>query len=342
MTSDLRSKAQHAASADAHRCITYIIGELRDAEDKVARQEDIGNNDAADCISEFLACDLPVRLVANLGALEFEVRKDVGCLISTTLRLAPLLNVDQHVFDYVQGHPQFFAMLVEGYTDADLAVHCGNLLRSCARHRPLVECLFKEPALVSRLLDFTRHECFDISSDALSILHDFSMTHKTPSAMYLQSNFKDFFSAYHDMLQSATYVTQRQALKLLGDILLDRSFQEVMMQYVANADFLKIHMLLLLADSKSIQIEAFHVFKIFVANPNKTENVQRILCKNKEKLIRKVEALPAAGHEEKQLNHDKANVSAKLNALPSFYSVAPRACRGGVMPTSPQRGIVCL
>ena len=32
-------------------------------------------------------------------------------------------------------------------------------------------------------------------------------------------------------------------------------------------------------------LEAFHVFKIFVANPRKSEKVERLLIKNKDKLI---------------------------------------------------------
>ena len=38
--------------------------------------------------------------------------------------------------------------------------------------------------------------------------------------------------------------------------------------------------------SKNIQFEAFHVFKVFVANPNKTAPVKDILVKNKDKLVK--------------------------------------------------------
>lgn len=38
--------------------------------------------------------------------------------------------------------------------------------------------------------------------------------------------------------------------------------------------------------SRNIQFEAFHVFKVFVANPNKTKPVLDILQKNQEKLLK--------------------------------------------------------
>jgi len=58
-----------------------------------------------------------------------------------------------------------------------------------------------------------------------------------------------------------------------------------MMRYIGEKANLKVLMMLLRDTSKSIQIEAFHVFKVFVANPNKTDEVVEILHANKDKLI---------------------------------------------------------
>lgn len=43
---------------------------------------------------------------------------------------------------------------------------------------------------------------------------------------------------------------------------------------------------LLLDKSKNIQFEAFHVFKVFVANPNKSQPIKDILTMNKDKMVR--------------------------------------------------------
>tara|TARA_R110002050_G_scaffold32335_1_gene83299 strand:+ start:205 stop:447 length:243 start_codon:yes stop_codon:yes gene_type:complete len=58
-----------------------------------------------------------------------------------------------------------------------------------------------------------------------------------------------------------------------------------MTKYISDAENLKLMMRMLKDKSKSIQFEAFHVFKVFVANPNKAEPILTILIKNKEKLI---------------------------------------------------------
>lgn len=40
------------------------------------------------------------------------------------------------------------------------------------------------------------------------------------------------FSKYNSLLMSENYVTRRQSLKLLGEILLDRSNFDIMMKYI--------------------------------------------------------------------------------------------------------------
>lgn len=72
---------------------------------------------------------------------------------------------------------------------------------------------------------------------------------------------------------------------MLGEILLDRSNFAVMTRYISNADNLKLMMNLLRDKSRNIQFEAFHVFKVFVANPHKTRPIVDILVKNQDKLV---------------------------------------------------------
>ena len=58
-----------------------------------------------------------------------------------------------------------------------------------------------------------------------------------------------------------------------------------MTKYISDVNNLKLMMMLLRDKSKSIQFESFHVFKVFVANPNKPQGILDILVKNKDRLI---------------------------------------------------------
>ena len=71
-----------------------------------------------------------------------------------------------------------------------------------------------------------------------------------------------FFSSFTTLILSNNHVTKRQTLKLLGEILLDQAYFNVMTRYIANEANLKIIMNLLRDNRNNIQFEAFHVFKV--------------------------------------------------------------------------------
>merc|ERR1711879_60757 len=102
------------------------------------------------------------------------------------------------------------------------------------------------------------------------------------------------FNHYQQLLHSDNYVTRRQSLKLLGELLLDRHNFSVMTKYISNPDNLKLMMNMLKEKSRNIQFEAFHVFKVFVANPNKP------------KLVDFLSKFHADRTEDEQFNDEKA------------------------------------
>lgn len=85
---------------------------------------------------------------------------------------------------------------------------------------------------------------------------------------FLTANFDTFFGEYNKLLKSGTYVTQRQSLKLLGELLLNPLNVAIMLKYIADPSNLMMMMDLLRDDHKSIQYEAFHVFKVRLKSPS--------------------------------------------------------------------------
>lgn len=80
-----------------------------------------------------------------------------------------------------------------------------------------------------------------------------------------------------------------------------------MVWYVSSKDNLRIVMNLLRESSKSIQMEAFHVFKLFVANQNKPPEIVNILTANSSKLLRLFANLKP-NKEDEEFELDKAQV----------------------------------
>ncbi|KAF5949472.1 hypothetical protein HYC85_011465 [Camellia sinensis] len=125
-----------------------------------------------------------------------------------------------------------------------------------------------------------------------------------------------FFAEFNSkLLESSNYITRRQAVKLLGDILLDRSNSAAMMRYVNSKDNLRILMNLLRESSKNIQIDAFHVFKLFAANQNKAPDIVNVLIANRSKLLRFFSGFKIDKGEDEQFEADKAQVVKVISEL---------------------------
>ncbi|KAJ9505535.1 hypothetical protein QJQ45_028044 [Haematococcus lacustris] len=150
-----------------------------------------------------------------------------------------------------------------------------------------------------------------------------------------------FFPAYNKLLQSGNYVTRRQSLKagsdqphhaceipttamtqcpwghgcLLGELLLDRSNVKVMVRFVSEPQYLMQLMRMIKDQSRSIQFEAFHVFKVFVANPNKPQPIIDILTGNKEKLLKYLEEFHTDKDDDEQFKEEKAVIIKEISML---------------------------
>ena len=122
-------------------------------------------------------------------------------------------------------------------------------------------------------------------------LKDVLRRHKASVCTHLAAHYSVFFNLYEMLLHSPNYVTRRQSLKvpitppsrclsagsvwsvaslivfflccqLLGEITLDRCNVSIMMRFISDAHNLRLVMTLLKDPSKTIQFEAFHVFKV--------------------------------------------------------------------------------
>ena len=166
---------------------------------------------------------------------------------------------------------------------------CGSMLRECVRYPLVTKRVLQSPQFLRFFTQYLRDASFDIMSDAFTTFRDLLSLHKSIVAEYLENNYDQFMDNFNELMryvpETEKYITRRQAVKLLGEILLDRANFRVMMRYIASRENLILMMVLLRDKSEAIQFEAFHVFKVFVANPQKPRSVESILCRNRDKLI---------------------------------------------------------
>lgn len=114
--------------------------------------------------------------------------------------------------------------------------------------------------------------------------------------------------------QERNFFTRRQSLKLLAEILLDRVNFAVMMRFISSKSNLKTMMMLLIDKSANIQYEAFHVFKVFVANPRKPPEIVAALVRNKDRLVGYLQTFHA-DKQDQQFVDEKALIIDTLTKL---------------------------
>jgi len=139
--------------------------------------------------------------------------------------------------------------------------------------------------VIFQVMDYCDRSNFDIMSDAFTSLKLLITRHKSVVAKWLKENYDPFFERLNSMICSENYVTRRQSLKLLSDILFERKNIDTMKKYIQERENLILIMIMLKDRSRLNQYEAFHVFKIFVANPNQSYSVRLVLWNNIYRLI---------------------------------------------------------
>jgi calcium binding protein 39 len=227
--------------------------------------------------------DLFQPLLLILAHLNFEHRKLVAILFNHFYRHHEVFR------DHVLTKTILLDFLVSGYSPGQRAI-CINC------HHILYECIKKDKRLVAwllqskHLLAFFQQHCvsddFEVQSKAFTIFAALFKLYTKTSATHVKNNHEAYFDLYNTVLKQGNYVVQVQFLKLLGDLLVERKWRKVMVLYVNRKENLMVIMKMLKHKSVNIQVEAFHVFKIFVANPEKDDRVEHVFSSNIKKLIK--------------------------------------------------------
>ena len=144
--------------------------------------------------------------------------------------------------NYVLANFDLVQRIVEGYESESAALHCGSMLRECIRHNILVQSILNSPFIWKIFNSYVHLPNFEVASDAFNSLRELLVTprNKSIASTFLETRFDEVFTHYEQLLQVGNYVTRRRALKLLGEVLLDRSNFRVMMKFISSKEYLKV------------------------------------------------------------------------------------------------------
>lgn len=232
--------------------------------------------------------NLPLRLIEILGRVCFESRKRIVQIFSILIQQGDSEMAEVMEFYFTRNAKSLIGLLTFSFQCDGIALHCGDMLRKCFKHQFLVaQCLSADFSFFNRFFGvYLQSETFDSVSDAFLTVRTLFSSHKNLVALFLETYGKRFAQLFNDkLLCSKQYLTQRNSLELLHDILFQRQNYRFMIEYVNSKANLVLIMQKMVDTSHAIRFNALHIFKIFVANPNKTEEVSRILALNRDRLV---------------------------------------------------------
>ncbi|KAL6657090.1 hypothetical protein ACP70R_004870 [Stipagrostis hirtigluma subsp. patula] len=250
--------------------------------------------------------------VENLPSLGWEGRKDLVHCWCILLRQ----KVDESYccVQYIENHFDLLDFLVVCYKNLEVALNCGNMLRECIKYPTLAKYIL-ESSSFELFFQYVELPNFDIASDALNTFKDLLTKHEDAVSEFLSSHYEQFFGLYTRLLSSTNYVTRRQSVKFLSEFLLEAPNAQIMKRYILEVRYLNIMIGLLKDSSKNIRICAFHIFKVFVANPNKPRDIIQVLVDNHRELLKLLHNLPTSKGEDEQLDEERDLIIKEIEKL---------------------------
>ncbi|RCV46330.1 hypothetical protein SETIT_9G523000v2 [Setaria italica] len=257
--------------------------------------------------------DIFRHIIIFLPHLDLETQKDVTQVIANLQRQ----RVDSRLVasEYLEANSDLLDILMSRYNNVDIAIHYSTLLRDCIRHQVAARYVLESKHFRS-FFDYIQFPDFNVQSDVFKTFKELITRHKSTVADFFSKNYDWFFAEFNSklILPASNYIIRRQAIQLLRDILLERSNAAVMVRYVSSKENLMILMNLLRDQSKAIQVEAFHVFKLFVLNKEKPPEISAILHTNRNKLLRFLKDF-TVDKEDKKFEADKGRVISDILTL---------------------------
>ncbi|CAL9737916.1 hypothetical protein MOSE0_M11232 [Monosporozyma servazzii] len=271
--------------------------------------------------------DLFYEILHHFSDLEFEARKEVVLIFSICLNYSK--DNKFVTVDFLVSKPRtitymlrFMETTLQDRTlPQDVFLLVGTMVIECIKYEQLNRLILKDTQLW-KFFQFATINNFEISTESLQILNSALSDHpKLVSREFFcsETNVTKFIQNINKLIAHGSYVTKRQSTKLLASLILRRANNQLMQSYINSPDNLKLIMTVMTDKSKNLQLEAFNVFKVMVANPRKTKPVFDILTKNRDKLLMYFEKF-GADISDRSFQDEREFIIQQIDSLPRLMS----------------------
>lgn len=258
-------------------------------------------------------------LIIHLYNLSFDSRKDVSILFSNLLR-RKIGNKSPTVDYLINTKPEILILLIKGHENHETGLICGSIIRDCIKFE-IINSFILSNRVFWNYFSYVQNEIFEIATDAFTTLHDLLSLHKKLVSEFLTNNYDQFSIHINKLIQLKNYVVKRQSVRLLSELVLNRSNQYFLNRYFDDTVNLKMIMLLLSDKLKNLQIEGFHIFKFFIAKPKKSQKILDVLIKNKVNFLEFLDKFDISSLKDPTLVDEKDYIFNEIKKLPDIERI---------------------
>ena len=267
---------------------------------------------------EVYSTDVIIPLLRNVMYLDFDARKDVTSFVAFILKRQPTVDYLQHRSTVL------FPILMKQAGTPEIHRTACQVIREFARHEALCSQLMNQQCFWLFFGHIDDVE-FEVATDNFSTLQEILRNYPELTARFLNRNTDYFMKCVNGLILSDGYVAKRQALRLLFHLIRQQRNHKFLLAYVDSLESLKLIMDQLRCKSKNICFDAFQIFKIFVANPNKQQAILNVLIRNKRQLVEVLQSphTLADRHENIQYQKEREYVKRKILSFPDIDTSNP-------------------
>lgn len=259
------------------------------------------------------------KLLQNVKSLGLEPQKMLSGIISFWLRDKDL---NQAAVTYFEQRPDLIKIVMLEYVgNEDHFLVWGVTIREALVYPPLLKiCLDLKENLLLRVVDCLACKqagyleeplqtletvmmgAVNVKSKNRSVLSDdMRRSHRKLIEKWLASNYEEFFGKLNARIEPAdaksrqasgsaspgtNFVVVPRVLNLLHEMFMNKTNHKVTLKYIDDRNnLIRVMRHLRAGQNKDIQVRAFNVFKIFVANPDKSKEITDLLSRNRTKIL---------------------------------------------------------
>ena len=245
-------------------------------------------------VAFLLAHDVPLQLLQSMASVDSGTARQVSSIVCTLFQ-GGYSDLSKAVTEYMKLRAkELFGLLKRLYEKEEFVAVVGPVLRVCLRRKErffVRKSLRRETGLIESVIKrLIASKSGEVAEDGyrtlLALLLPASSDERIPA--FLVEDYARLRDLWNSVLANGSRQSKKFVLYLIGKLLFERDNYEFRCKYVSDESNFEAFWSLFASGCPCFEINARATLKLFVANPQKSPEMEKLLAERKGHLIQVV------------------------------------------------------